>query len=205
MMFKVPGLNPHGYHETRFEKDGSAFDLNGKYAGQADYPVRVMLDRAPERRYDAADFAGGPDIIYNGSFTKKAPYGDWPDGYYWSWCIRGRKWYRYEMESITLTRRVIKTGRSSQYISGSKAEENTRFRSKSVMTTGPIGFLPAESHFWMRTEKRSRAAAAGSAKNRNRMIGRNISRLTLLRQMLSPVNSTFWCLASKIRMCPSRI
>ena len=104
VMFKVPGLNPHGYHETRFEKDGSAFDLNGKYAGQADYPVRVMLDRAPERRYDAADFAGGPDIIYNGSFTKKAPYGDWPDGYYWSWCIRGRKWYRYEDGSITLTR-----------------------------------------------------------------------------------------------------
>ena len=104
LMFKVPGFNNKGDSWVKFDQQGYAWGTDGRYLGRKEYSIQVQLDRAPERQAPVFDFSGGPDLVYNGSFTKKASYGDWPDGFYWGWAFRNRKWYEYKDGAIIMTR-----------------------------------------------------------------------------------------------------
>ncbi len=104
LLFKVPGFNNKGDEWVKFDQEGYARGTDGRYLGHREYSVQILLDRAPDRQAPAFDFSGGPDLVYNGSFTKKAPYGDWPDGFYWGWAFRNRKWYEYRDGAIIMTR-----------------------------------------------------------------------------------------------------
>lgn len=95
VLFLVPGFNKRGELWTKIDKDDNVFD-GSAYLGKGSYHVQIALDRAPAKTFDASMFEGGADLLYNGNFSKKASYGDWPDGFYWSWSARNRNWYQFK-------------------------------------------------------------------------------------------------------------
>ena len=105
VLFAVPGFNDRGESWNKIDKNGDVYGIgNNRYLGKQDYTVQIALDRAPVKKYDPALFRGGADMLYNGDFSKKASYGDWPDGFYWGWVFRNRKWYQFENGVMRVTR-----------------------------------------------------------------------------------------------------
>ena len=91
----VPGVNEDGYYYTDF-KGGFAYNLRAKkpgFAGPGDFNYRLCFDRGSGKVFDKALFAGGPQLILNGSFEQKMEKNPWPRGFNWMWYVRGRKFY----------------------------------------------------------------------------------------------------------------
>lgn len=105
VLFLVPGFNDRGESWNKIDKNGDVYGVgNGKYLGKQDYNVQIALDRAPEKTFAPDLFRKGPDMLYNGDFSKKASYGNWPDGFFWGWAFRQRNWYQYKDGAVSVNR-----------------------------------------------------------------------------------------------------
>lgn len=119
ILVHVPGVNKEGFYFTDF-KGGYAYNLRSRdrdFCGREDFAYRICFDRKPEKTYPASLFAGGPDLVNNGSFEKQMPKAPWPESYYWSWMVRGRKLYQWVNEGINNSKciKIVRWKGSKQY------------------------------------------------------------------------------------------
>lgn len=116
----VPGINKIGYYYTNFE-DGFAWNMRSSrspvFCGCEDFAYRICFDRKPEKTYPAGLFAGGPDLVNNGSFEKPMEKAPWPESYYWSCFVRGRKLYQWVGEGPDKSKciKIVRWKDSTQY------------------------------------------------------------------------------------------
>ncbi len=83
VLVRIPGVNPEGIFYTKIQ-DGYALDTRRKNSVLAylDFSFRIELGEKCPVEYDQAQFAGGPELLYNGSFEEKAPDADFPAGFF---------------------------------------------------------------------------------------------------------------------------
>ncbi|NLF94706.1 MAG: hypothetical protein GX564_12540 [Oligosphaeraceae bacterium] len=87
LLFLIPGCAPKGYYYTDI-KDGRAYDKSNPKKvielGRSTFAYRVEFDCRNPHPQEPARFAGGENLLHNGSFELKDPNKDWPEGFFWS-------------------------------------------------------------------------------------------------------------------------
>ncbi len=92
VLFRVPEVDPRGRYFNTIKGSEAYGAFDKKFAGYTDFPVRITLDRKPAATFDPKEFAGGPDLVCNGSFERKAPNADGPANF---WLLNQHKYRNY--------------------------------------------------------------------------------------------------------------
>lgn len=104
LLFTVPGLE-RSFNTVKLDEQGVFRTNQGAFVALRDYPVQVCLDRAPQQEFPAELFAGGPNLLHNGDFSRvSSSIAPWPAGFPTAMWVRNRNWYTYQDEAIHITR-----------------------------------------------------------------------------------------------------